>query len=203
VGTQRVLQLTQCLKWYLDNPYLPPLPEDVRALLERWLEHPDAEKIWNTIRAHSELHVGPISMDVPVVFILSILHWKNAAERESEINAKIAADVAEVKKSEGELRRKLVQSIKEVPLHKMPEFLEEAGKRLRKRLQGYPSPVISLPRVRSDKSGSRARTYFIREVSGLIHDTTGKWLDEQVAMITATAFNTDVSSDAVRKARLE
>ena len=33
----------------------------------------------------------------------------------------------------------------------------------------------------------------------MIEDITGRWLDEQVAMIAAIAFNADVSSDAVRK----
>ena len=60
---QRVLPLRECLKWYLQNLYLPTLPKNVRALLERWFDHPDAEKIWNTIRAHSEQHDGPIGID--------------------------------------------------------------------------------------------------------------------------------------------
>ena len=205
---QRVLPLRECLKWYLQNLYLPTLPKNVRALLERWFDHPDAEKIWNTIRAHSEQHDGPIGIDAPVYFIVSILQWKAAAERESEMNAEIAASTAEVRKAETEFRMRLVQAVKEVPLHKLPKFLEEAGKQLRERMQAYPSAVFSPavifpPRVRSDRNGSRAKTYFIREVSGFIHDITGRWLDEQVAMIAAIAFNADVSSDAVRKARSE
>ncbi len=90
-----------------------------------------------------------------------------------------------------------------MPIPKTPKFLEQAGKGLRKLLQGYPSPVISKPGVRSDQNGSRARTYFIREVSGGIRDLTGKWLDKQVAVITDIAFNTGdiISVDSVRKTR--
>ena len=104
---------------------------------------------------------------------------------------------------------RLVQAVKEVPLHKLPEIIGRGrennfGNEFRHTLRLVFSPaVISPPRVRSDHNGSRAKTYFIREVSGFIHDITGRWLDEQVAMIAAIAFNTDVSSDAVRKARSE
>jgi hypothetical protein len=171
--------------------------------MERWLDHPDAEKMWNTIRAHSELHCGPIGIDAANLFIKSILKMKYQAERESELNARIAADIAEVKKAEAEFRRELVQNVKKMPLHKLPEFLEETGKRLRERRPEEASSVISPPRVRSDKNGTRARTYFIRHVSGLIRDITGRLLDEQVAMIAAIAFNTDISNEDVRKARSE
>ena len=74
----------------------------------------------------------------------------------------------------------------------MAEFLEGAGKRAsgtdcRDILpRSCPNPEFVM-----NKGGSRARTYFIREVSRcFIRDVTGRWLDEQVAMITAIAFNT-------------
>jgi hypothetical protein len=182
---------------------MPPLPNDDRALLERWLDDPDAEKIWNTIRAHSEHHSSPIGIDAANRFVIFILTTKYQAERESDLNAKLAADIAEVKKAEAELRRKLGESVKETPFHKLPEFLEETGKRLRERRPEETSPVIFPPRVRSDEKGSRARTYFIREVSGFIHDITARWLDGAVGMITGIAFDMDISDDAVRRARSE
>jgi hypothetical protein len=202
VGEQRVFPLRECLEWYLDNSYLPPLRNDDRALLERWREHPDAEKIWNTIRAHSEHHSGPIGINAANHFIRFILTMKYQAERESELNAKSVV-IAEVKKAEAEFRRKLVQNVREMPDHVLPEFLEETGKRLRQRRPEETSPVISHSRVRSDKNGSRARTYFIREVSGFIHDISGRWLDGEVATITGIAFDMDISDDAVRRARSE
>ena len=42
-------------------------------------------------------------IDAPIYFIVSILQWKAAAERESEMNAEIAASTAEVRKAETEL----------------------------------------------------------------------------------------------------
>ena len=219
VGAQRVLPLRRCLEWYLHNhpapddgvehprqivdPSVdhlpPPLAKDDRALLERWLEHPDAEKIWNTIRAHSEKHEGPIGIDAAGGFILLILKMKHAAEAESAMNVEIAAKMAKAKKLKTEVMGEVARSAKQMPFEKRAEFLAGAGRLL----QGCPSPVIPPRRIRSDRNGSRARTYFIQDLSGFIHDTTGRWLDEQVAIITAIAFNTDISNDAVRKARLE
>ena len=40
------------------------------------------------------------------------------------MNAEIAASTAEVRKAETEFRMRLVQAVKEVPLHKLPKFLE-------------------------------------------------------------------------------
>jgi hypothetical protein len=154
-----VLPLREALKWHFDNPYLR---DGDRALLERWLEHPDAERIWNTIRAHSEHHSGPIGINAANRFVIFILTMKFQAEKESELNPKLVADIAEVKKAEAEFRRELVENVKKMPIHVLPEFLEETGKRLRERRPEVASPVVSPPRVRSDKSGSRENLFYSR-----------------------------------------
>ena len=178
--------------------YAPLLDKDDRALLERWLEHADVEKTWSTIRAHAEQHEGPIGADAPFCFIHFILKRKKAAERESELNVQIADIKAEVKESQKEFTQKVARRAKGLPFDKRAEFWKYAGKRL----QGVPSAVIRPPRVRSDRDGSRARTYFIRDVSGLVHDLTGRWLDETVAVITDIAFDVaGTSIEAVRRAR--
>jgi hypothetical protein len=71
-----------------------------------------------------------------------------------------------------------------------------------KHLQELHPLAMSPPRVRSDRKGSRVRNYFIRDVSDLMADLTGKRLDEQVAVITEIAFERrDITVDMVRKAR--
>jgi hypothetical protein len=204
VETRKMLPFRQYLRQYLFCSYLPP--EDNRALLqrsgallERWLDHPDAEKMWDTIRARSEQQDGPVGADAPSQFIFFILEAKLAAEKESRMNVELAAAKAEAMKLKAEVTKGIAVAARRVPFEKRAKFLEDAAKQL----QQCPPAVISPPRVRSDQKGSRARTYFIRHVSGLIHDITGRWLDEQVAMITAIAFDTDVSNDAVRKIRSE
>ena len=78
--------------------------------------------------------------------------------------------------------------------------MRRAGERLLK----YPSATIPRPRLRSDHDGSRARAYFVQDVSGYVHDLTGKCLDAQVAVITQIVFGVDddvVDADDVRKIR--
>jgi hypothetical protein len=183
-----------CLRLYAYYPY--SLIED-RALLDRWWEHPDAQRLWDTLRAHSEQHVGPIGTDAPFQFIEFILRMKFAAELKSQKNAKLAAGMAEIKKLKSEITRQVALYAKHMPFEKRAEFWERTGKQL----QECPPLDTFPPGLRSDRNGSRARTYFIREVSGFVHDTTARWLDEQVAMITGIAFNMDISNDAVRRAR--
>jgi hypothetical protein len=88
VKAQKALPFRQCLGRYWYCSYLPlednqAFLERSRALLKRWLDHPDAEKIWDTIRAHSEQHSGPVGVDAPSQFIYFILKTKLAAEKES------------------------------------------------------------------------------------------------------------------------
>jgi hypothetical protein len=197
VGAQNVLPFKQCIELYLENNIA--LGEDDRALLKRLLDDDRAGKVWSTIRAHAQQHGGPIGVEAPMDFIITILQLKSAAEKESKANIEIAAIIAETKKLQTEISRKLGKQAKSVPFHKKGKFFEGAAKIW----QGCLSPVISPPRVRSDRHGSRARTYFMRDLSALVHDLTGKWLDERVGEITEIAFNTSeiISGDTVRKAR--
>ena len=197
VGAQSVLPLKECLTWNLENNIV--LEQDDRNLLQRWLDDDRASEVWSTIRAHSEQHNGPIGIAAPIYFIIFVLTAKKAAERENELNAKAAAMTAELKKLQAKKTSEVDREAKKVPFEKRADVWERAGKRLR-----LPPLDISRPRVRSDRNGSRARTYFMREISGYVRDLTGRWLDEQVATITEIAFDKrDIDVDTVRKARSE
>ena len=169
-----------------------------QALLRRWLDDDRASEVWSAIRAHAEKH-EPIGVDAPIHFIVFILMVKNAAEYEGKANALIAKQIAEAKQLKTEITSKVASAAKQMPFEKTGEFWEYTGKLL----QGFPSAVTYKPRLRSDRDGSRARTYFIRDVSNLVHDITGRWLGEQVAAITEIAFDTrdTISIETVRKAR--
>jgi hypothetical protein len=195
VGAQSVLPFKQCLAWYLENNIA--LGKDDRVLLQRWLDDDRASDVWSAIRAHAAQYEGPIGADAPI--IVFILIPKRAADRESMANALIAAQIAEAKQLKAELQGKIARSAKQMPFEKAAKFLEDTGKML----HGCPLAVTSKPRVRSDRGGSRARTYFIRDVSNFVHDITGRWLDEQVAAITEIAFDMHdtISIESVRKAR--
>jgi hypothetical protein len=197
VGAQDVLPFAQCLAWYLKNA--TALDNDDQALLKRWLDDGRASEMWSAIRAHAERHDGRIGLDAPIYFIILVLILKKAAEEESQKNVQMAALTIEVKKLKSQITRQGDRISKQLPFEKKARFWA----RTEKLLQACPNPVISSPRVRSDRDGSRARTYFIRNLSGSMRDTTGRWLDKEVAAITEIAFDMDdaISIETVRKAR--
>lgn len=194
----QVVSIEQCIKWFFENDI--PLNKDDCALLKRWFDDDRAGKVWSTIRAHAERQEGPFGADAPIYFINFILEVKRAAEHESKRNADIAAMTAEIGKLEIEEAKKICRVAKQVPSKERGAYLKRAGERLVK----YPSADISPPRIRSDHDGSRARAYFMRDVSGYVCNVTGKWLDVQVAVLAQVAFGVDddvVGAETVRKAR--
>jgi hypothetical protein len=52
----------------------------------------------------------------------------------------------------------------------------------------YQIKLYPLIDIRSDHAGSRTRTVFMRLASRLMHRTTGKWNDDEVATLTDIAF---------------
>jgi hypothetical protein len=52
----------------------------------------------------------------------------------------------------------------------------------------YQNKFYQLIDIRSDHAGSRPRTVFMRLASRLMHGTTGKWHDDEVATLTDIAF---------------
>ncbi len=198
VGAQDVWPFKRGLEWFLENPSAA-LDKDTRPMLERLLNDPRASNAWSVIRAHSEQHDGPISVYAPVEFIGFLITVRIAADEESEANAKIPKEKAKLNILLNKFMKEVARKFKQLPFGKREEFLKRAGKWLSELTPLH----VSEPRVRSDQNGSRARTYFIRDLSALLHEVTGKWLDEQVAVITEIAFNTDdiVDIDSVRKAR--
>jgi hypothetical protein len=197
VGVQSSVPFTESLVWYLN--YYPLVLKDDRALLERWLEDERANEVWSVIRVHVEQYEGPTGVDAPMQFIRFILTTKKAAERENEVIPKITEAKAAAKKLLSRLRTEIAEGIRTLPDEKLVPFLESTVAELR----AFHPIVTSPPRVRSGKNGSRARTLFIRDVSALVRDVTGKWLDEKVGIITEIAFNTldIIGVDTVRKAR--
>jgi hypothetical protein len=195
VGVEAVLPFEEALEWCLQGNIA--LDEDDRSLLHRWSDDDRASKAWSTIRAHSEQHDGAIGLDAPIHFIIFILQMKKLAEEESRLNAAGVRETTKLSKLRAQVTGEVARAAKKVPFENRGKFLECTGKRLQ-----LPSIHISAPGLRSDQKGSRARTYFIRAVSALVHDLTGRWLDEQVASITEIAFDkADIDTEAIRSAR--
>ena len=190
--------MRRTISWYLENNIA--LSKDDRAPLERLLADDRAEKVWEIIKAHAERHCGRShDGDAPLLFIIHILDTKAAAEIESIGDAEITTRAVALKRLKIRTSREIDRIAKNVPIKERPKF----WKLVCEWLERQPPAAVPLPRVRSDRNGSRARTYFMRDMSNFVHDVTGYRLDEQVGVIAEIILGTNdcISADAVRKAR--
>ena len=198
-GAQPPYSFKDCLRSHLEGN--AALSEDERAILQRWLGDCRANEVWGIIFARAEKNDGSgPSMDDAISFIGVILTVKSASERESELIPRLTELQAGREKALANLRKKIAEKIMGLPENELVPFLGWALNKLR----GLDPMVMSRPRVRSDKNGSRARTLFMQDVSACVHDDlTGELLDEQVGIITEIVFDTPdiISADAVRNAR--
>ena len=198
-GAQPPYSFKDCLRWHLEGNNAA-ISEDERTILQRWLGDCRANEVWGIFaRAEKNKGSGP-SMDDAISFIGVILTAKSASERESELIPRLTELQAGREKALANLRKKIAEKIMGLPENELVPFL---GWALNK-LLGLDPMVMSQPTVRSDKSGSRARTLFMQHVSACVHDDlTGEILDEQVGIITEIVFDTPdiISADAVRNAR--
>ena len=201
-GVQPPYSFKDCLRSHLEGNNAA-LSEDERTILQRWLGDWRANEVWGIIFAHARRTkaAAPVWM-MPISFIGVILTAKSASERESELIPRLTELQAGREKALANLRKKIAEKIMGLPENELAPFL---GWALNK-LLGLDPMVMSQPRVRSDKSGSRARTLFMQDVGACVRDDlTGEVLDEQVGIITEIVFDTDesISVDAVRHARPE
>jgi len=173
-----------------------------RRVIERWLADPRGGEVWRKIAAAAERHDGALlGTAEAALFTEHVLRARKAAELVSKlaadtprIQAELAADFAKYKRS---LARMIEGAQSPLQLAFMLAPITKVLRRAPPRSSSAPTPII-----RSDRSGARARTIFMRDISNITHDLTGCWLDAEVAMLTDIAFDQqDVSADAVRKAR--
>ncbi len=185
-SAQTGLSFQQSLLRYLEND--AALDQGDRALLLRWAEDGRANEVWDTILAYCFKHNGGTILASS--FIGFVLSAKKMAVLEDEIISE--KDVAR-------WRRWFLGKIKTLPDDMLFPFLELVIARHGPAFRSF----VSSPRdVRSDRSGSRPKTLFIRAISSFVRDFTGKRLDKEVAVITEIAFDIEsVDADTVRKAR--
>jgi hypothetical protein len=198
-GAQPPYSFRDCLKSLLRSN--AALSKDDRAILRRWLGDFRANEVWGAIFAHAVKKDGSgPSMNDASSFIDVILLLKCASERENELIPRLVELQTHRKELLADLRKKIAGKITSLPENQLVLFLE----RVLDIFRNLVPMVTSQPRVRSsDSEGSRARTLFMQDLSRWVHDDTGKFLDEQVGIITEIVFDTPdiISADAVRSAR--
>jgi hypothetical protein len=181
------------------------LDPDKMKMLQDWEEHPRSNEIWTKICTAAErLEDVPLDLAHAMDFVVFVLEAKGAAGHVD----KLAAEIASLRKSyateQERFKKKVIGHVQDVSSpRELALILKHAAHaaEILHRLNESPARHQAL---RSDHDGSRQRTLFIRDVSNLVHDLTGRWLDDEVADLTEIAFPPrEITVDIVRAARRE
>jgi hypothetical protein len=196
-------------------------------LLQRLEEHPDTERTVREILDQTEKGRGRLRdyllrdslLEMTIWIVRVIVKTKIGADVFNEAMVQV---IAAVQEQNQEAKRAFAARQKSIARHvlgmsspkKLVLYMELTAAEMRQeeRSNGFDSfrsffellpPGMDRFRIpRSDKRGSRARSFFIREASILVRSLTGKWLDAEVATLTEIVFDVEaVSAEAVRAAR--
>jgi hypothetical protein len=177
----------------------PNLSQADRAHLERWADDDRANEIWKTIdgAAKKRGRLLPDRFFIQEVLgardiATSLFHRRNNRKR----YLKFAVQMEEVARV---LRRPFPNGLLLMPR------AEELARRLDEAAQGYRAYVAVGPKRARGMTWTRQSEpmhVFMRWMSKELKGITGKWLDNEVAVLTEIAFNKrEISTDRVVWAR--
>jgi hypothetical protein len=165
--------------------------------LKRWREDGRADEIWR------KLCKGPKGFDDAraAEFVMIVLKYRQIAEVADPLNKESLALARKGKRVAAEEFQRIKRmfdkseiSLGEYLAHIYRIYRSEPARRRN------PGPLLS---VRSNKNGTRRRTIFIRMLSEVLHNATGRWHDEEVGALCEIAFkpNKDIEIETVRSVR--
>jgi hypothetical protein len=180
-------------------------PREILRRLEERIEH-EGEDFLRRILILQQAHSGVvlnrgiveafILCDVLVSKVIADLTDQSAAERQLWIERRRLSIEFEIPKMAKDV---LSDATKTAPekLQALERITEMATK-----LSRLPSSREVLPGMRSDRNGSRALRIFVKRLSPLIREATGRWCDAEVATLAQIVFNRrGIDVDNIRKLR--
>jgi hypothetical protein len=180
----------------------PGLDAATRAHLKRWADDNRADEVWDRIRSAAQERGIPLT---PKFFIGEIL------------SAKSVAELIDRRRTERDRYRRFATQMEEIAtfLRERPSgggpppipfgeplarMLKNAAKILWREAEVSWTTPGQIRVSRSNRD--RLRVAFTSMVSNDLHRITGRWLDEQVAVLAEIALNArDITGDQVRWAR--
>jgi len=165
----------------------PRLTTAEGAHLQRWAEDDRAEEVWQAIeRAAQENNKLLLSA---ACFICQILAIKRVARAMDHLRK----DRVRIRKHAEEMERKAKFLLMPDPLG-MPPIFPRSGELARllrdaaAAFRGAVAPTQYVPGVGKTSRESDAPAIFMSQVGHYLKETTGQWLDNQVAVLTEIAF---------------
>jgi hypothetical protein len=173
--------------------FLRPLDDDLTAFFLRLRDDPDRriDEIWKKIVADNP------SIDTTSgreSFLKELTDpWDYALLADNA--ARVRAYRRTLQDEETKIKKALIRSLSKTSGRKLLADLHDAITKLQpfakfeEIYEGFcRAELYPLVNIRSSRAGSRIRTVFMRTASHLMHRTTGKWHDDEVATLTDIAF---------------
>ena len=174
------------------------------AHLKRWLDYGGANKTWKKISKRQSI----LSND-PASFVRNVLGLRQLAATSDALTKAVAALQRVEKPTMLKDRKRLMKmrvnsEISDDDFLAGNMFLDEFWREIRSTVKSAKKSFPSMCLVRSDESGTRPRTIFLRCLSSVLFMYTGRWHDAEVAELCEIALGCDdVKIDMVRSARRE
>lgn len=172
------------------------------AHLKRWLDYGGANKTWKKISKRQSI----LSND-PASFVRNVLGLRQLAVASDALTKVASALQRDVKPTLLRDRKRLMKmrvncEISDDDFLAGNMFIEDYERSIRSALKTAKS-IPSMWLVRSDESGTRPRTIFLRCLSSVLFMYTGRWYDAEVAELCEIALDCSgsVTTRMVRSAR--
>jgi hypothetical protein len=149
------------------------------AVLDRWLEHPDAEKPWMMLKAKSR------ELLLPGLFIAEVLQRREVAD---DLDRRISGQAGLEKQTEARVKELMRRPVR-------GERLKAAAAR-QERLDDLARDSTPFGR----EGLVAARQHFVRELTKRFVSMTGRKLDEAVRILTEVCFGEPETIEMVRRA---
>jgi hypothetical protein len=173
---------------------------DRRAHLQRWRDDDRAEEVWREINRAAQDNGKVLPA---VVFIREILGARRVA-----IAIANRGELRDHYRNAGDQMQRIADFLRKPHPYGMPNYprstalagmLEEAATYFRKQVE----PARNVPNVLRLSRQSKPETIFMSMVGNYLNDITGRWLDEQVAVLADIAFDSPeaIEPEAARWAR--
>ena len=173
---------------------------DDRAHLQRWAADDRAEEVWHKIERAAHNNKLPLPAKRFITEILAARRVAMAIGHRGKWRERFRNAADEMERTAKFLRNRHPYGMPPYPPgRKLADMLDDAASYFRKQVE----PSRNLPGILKFSRKSKAHTVFMSMVGNDLKGITGRWLDEEVGVLTEIVFDSPdiIDAEAVRWAR--
>jgi hypothetical protein len=176
----------------------PDLTLEDRAYLQRWSDDDRADEVWQTIDRAAHKHGLLLPRNVFITEILAVRRVAEAIAGRGKYRARFRTYARQMEEIAEFLRKRHPAGMPPTlpRSEELARMLDDAARAFRMEVD----PSRDIPGVVKVTRKSDAPDVFASQVSNYLQDITGRWLDDEAAVLTEIAFEEigDVESEQVK-----